>query len=406
MESRYERSYSIFETARRIIPGGVSKARVPHVPGRYPIYMQRASGSHVWDVDGNEYIDWMSGYGCIILGHAHEEVDHAVVAQMKQGFISLLSHPIQNTLAETLIELMPCAEMVYFMKTGTDAASAAVRIARIYTGRDMVGRWGYHGWSDWSLATIPDFSAGVPQSTKDLVRSFDYNDLESLRQLFEQWPNQVACVIMMPFELDLPNPGFLAGVKALCEENGAVLIFDEMRSGFRVSLGGAQEYLGVTPHLAVVSKAMANGYAISAVLGQREVMRSLEKGLFSTTFFVSSLEMAASLATINVIRRDDVIGYIWEKGGTLLQGLAEICSGTALDVEPAGVPPMPFLRFQVADKDRDDRVKLAFYAEAARLGVYLHPNHHWFVNFSHTDEDVARTLEVCQKAMRAAEAVA
>jgi glutamate-1-semialdehyde aminotransferase len=158
--------------------------------------------------------------------------------------------------------------------------------------------------------------------------------------------------------------------------------------------------------MAVVSKAMANGYAISAFLGRRDVMQAMDKGLFSATFFVSSLEMAASIATINVIKRDDVIGYIWKKGEKFLHGLAEICSGTRLDVEPVGVAPMPFLRFQMADENLNQKVKMAFYAEAARLGVYFHPNHHWFVNFSHTDEDIERTLEVCEKSMRVAEKAA
>lgn len=402
MSDRYSESHRIFEKAKTLIPGGVTKARVDHVPDRYPIYFQRASGSHVWDVDGNEYIDWMSGYGCIMLGHAYPEVDEAAITQMRRGFISLLSSPVQNELAEMLIEMVPCAEMVRFFKTGTDATTAAVRIARLHTGRDGVIHWGYHGWADWSISDSERFREGVPQCTRDMVHTFEYNNLDSLREVFAKHPDQIACVITMPFELDLPEEGFLQGVKDLCEENGAVLIFDEIRSGFRMATGGAQEYFGVEPHLAALSKAMANGYALAAVVGKREVMSAVEKGLFSATFFVSALEMAASIATLNVIKRDNVIEHIWRLGGKLQAGLREMCAQSPLDMEVVGVPPMPLLRFQEKDAD----AKAAFYAEAARLGVYFHPNHHWFVNFSHSDEDVERTLDVCREAMKVAQQAA
>lgn len=399
MMDRYRKSYEILDRAKQIIPGGVTKARVPHVPGRYPVYMDRARGSHVWDVDGNEYIDWMSGYGCILLGHAYPEVDRAAAAQMEKGFVSFLSNPIQNDLAQMLIEMVPCAEMVRFFKTGTDATTAAVRIARIHTGRDMVVRWGYHGWADWSVSTIPAFNAGVPAATCELVHTFEYNNLASLRGAFERHPGRIACLIMMPFEMEPPAQGFLEAAADLCREHGAVFILDEIRTGFRMAPGGAQEYFSVAPDLVCLSKGMANGYGISAVAGSREVMSAVEKGLFSATFFVSSLEMAASVATLKVVKERGVIEHIWRIGEDLQVGLREICGRSRLDVEVVGVPPMPFLRFREAD----EKAKMEFYAQVAARGVYFHPGHHWFVNFSHTDEDVARTLEACREAMAAAE---
>jgi len=401
MSDRYRKSYEIFENAKRIFPGGVAKARLPHVPGRYPVYMDRAQGSHVWDVDGNEYVDWMSGYGCILLGHAFQEVDAAACAQMKKGFISLLSNPIQNELAQMLVEMVPCAEMVRFFKTGTDATTAAVRIARIHTGRDMVVRWGYHGWADWSLSTMPEFNAGVPQSTRELVHTFRYNDLDSLRAAFERHPGRIACQIMMPFETELPKEGFLEGARDICHEHGAVFVFDEIRSGFRMAPGGAQEYFGVVPDVAALSKAMANGYAISAVVGRRDVMTAVEKGLFSATFFSSAMEMAASIATLGIVRERGVIEHIWRIGAKLQAGLRDLCAASPLGVEVVGAPPMPFLQFRESDRE----AKMEFYAEAAERGVYFHPGHHWFVNFSHTDEDVERTLDACRRAFEAAAAV-
>ena len=403
MDPRYQESYRIFEHAKTLLPGGVTKARVAHVPGRYPIYMERARGSHVWDVDGNEYVDWMSGYGCILLGHRCEEVDQAAVRQMEKGFTSFLSNPLQNELAQRLIDMFPCAETVRFFKTGTDATTAAVRIARIHTGRDRVIRWGFHGWADWSVANFYGFDVGVPQVVRDLTLAMEYNNLDSLRGLFADNPGEIACVIMMPFEIDPPEKGFLEGVKQLCHENGAVLIFDEIRSGFRMAPGGAQEYFGVTPDLTSLSKAMGNGYPIAAVVGSREVMQAVEQGLFSATFFVSSLEMAACMATLDIIERDGVIERIWQTGRSFQDGLRQVFADSALKVDVVGYPPFPFLQFGLADDKLNEQVKSTFYAEVAARGVYFHPNHHWFVNFSHTAEDVARTLEACEAALKVAE---
>ena len=207
MSKGYVESNRLFEEALQLLPGGVTKARVAHVPGKYPIYMSRAEGSHVWDVDGNEYIDWMSGYGCILLGHCFKEVDDAAIRQLQKGFTSFLSNPMQNELAAKLIDLIPCAQRVRFFKTGTDATTAAVRIARIYTGRDHVIHWGFHGWADWSLTDPLGFAAGVPQSVRSLTHHFEYNNLASLEDIFRQYPDQVACVLMMPFQIQLPNRG-------------------------------------------------------------------------------------------------------------------------------------------------------------------------------------------------------
>lgn len=402
MSKGYNESNRILEKAKGLIPGGVTKARVAHVPGRYPIYMERAEGAHVWDVDGNEYIDWMSGYGCVLLGHRYREVDDAAVTQMGRGFVSFLSNPLQNDLAEVLVGMIPCAEMVRFFKTGTDATTAAVRIARIHTGRSRLIRWGYHGWADWSVSNFHGFDAGVPRETRDLTHTFEYNDLTSLENVFRKYPEQIACVIMMPFEVDLPATGFLEGVKRLCRENGAVFILDEIRSGFRVAPGGAQEHFGVVPDLATVNKGMANGYAISAVVGTTDVMRSVEEGLFSGTFFVSSLEMAAALATLDIVGRDGVIDRLWELGERFQKGLREVFEGSPLPVEVVGVPPMPFVEFRLSDPEANEKAKTAFYADAAARGVYFHPNHHWFVNFSHTEDDVDRTLDACGKALEVA----
>lgn len=404
VSERYQESYRLYEHAHELIPGGVTKARVPFVPGRYPVYATRAQGARCWDVDGNEYLDWMCGYGAILLGYQWEEVDQAVVRQMSQGFGTLLSNPRQNELAERLIDLIPCAERVRLLKTGTDATTAAVRTARMFTGRDKIVRFGYHGWADWSLANFEGFDAGVPQCVRELTLSLEYNDLNSVRRLFDENPGEIAGVIMMPFETEAPAPGFLEGVRDLCHANGAVFMLDEIRSGFRMAPGGAQEYLGVTPDLATFSKAMGNGYAISALVGRQDVMGDARQGLFSATFFTSPLEMAAALAVLDILAREPVIEHLWRLGGLLQAGLRELANQSALPLEVVGYPPMPFLRFQLDDAERNQRATQEFFAEACARGVYFHPGHHWFVSYAHTEADVHLTLDVCAAALRQAEA--
>jgi len=401
---RYRESYRLYDLAHEFIPGGVTKARVPFVPGRYPVYATRARGARCWDADGNEYIDWMCGYGAILLGYQWAEVDNAVVAQMSEGFGTLLSNPRQNELAERLVGLIPCAETVRLLKTGTDATTAAVRTARIFTGRDKIVRFGYHGWADWSLAGFEGFDAGVPQAVRELTLSLQYNDLGSVRDLFAENPGDIACVIMMPFETEAPAPGFLEGVRDLCRENGAVFILDEIRSGFRMAPGGAQEYLGVVPDLATFSKAMGNGYAISALAGRRDIMGDGKRGLFSATFFTSPLEMAAALAVLDILEREPVIEHIWRIGGVLQDGLRELAARSTLPVEVVGYPPMPFVRFALDDAERNQVAMHEFFAQACARGVYFHPGHHWFVSYAHTESDVEATLEVCAAALREAEA--
>jgi glutamate-1-semialdehyde aminotransferase len=359
----------------------------------YPQYVDRAEGAYVWDVDGKRYIDYILGYGPVVLGHAHPDVTSAVVDAFRRGIcISPLWTPEQVELTELLAEVIPGAEQAYLMKTGSDATSAAVRLARIHTGRTKVVKWGYNGWHDW---TAPR-QAGVPAATRADTLTFAYNDIASLEAAFARHPDDVACVIMMPFELDAPKDGFLEQVRSLTHDNGALFILDEMRSGFRMALGGAQEFFGVQADLATFSKAMANGHPVSAVVGRADVLHGLSQTHMSSTFYANPAEMAASLATIAVVRDTDVIPHLWRLGEALQTGLSEIVDSTGLPAQVVGYPIAPFLRFD------DEAAKLAFYSEATRAGVLLHPNHQWFLSRAHTDEDISTTLKVCRHAALAA----
>jgi len=254
----------------------------------------------VWDVDGNRYVDYVLGYGPVVLGHADPRVREAVVRELANGHcIAPLASPRQVELCELLASVIPGGELVHLFKTGSDATSAALRLARIFTGRRKVIRWGYNGWHDWAV----DSPAGVPAETRSLTLMFDHRDPTSLRAVFERHPAEIpACVLIMPFHYDHVPDGHLARLAEITHEHGALFILDEMRSGFRMSLGGAQQFFGIRADVVTLSKAMANGYPISAVVGRVDVLRCSAKTRISSTYFASPAEMAAALTTIEILR--------------------------------------------------------------------------------------------------------
>jgi glutamate-1-semialdehyde aminotransferase len=412
-DHRINKSHELFEEAKKYMPGGGQQSRRPmNFTDNYPIFMERGEGAHVYDVDGNKYIDWLLSFGPIVLGHCYPKVDEAVIREIKKGFLFDLTHPLQMQLAKKLTEIIPCAEKVLFVNTGSGATSAAVRIARVYTGKDVVVRWGYHGWHDWSCPR----RAGIPKSTGENVETFYYNDLDSLQRVLEKHKNKVSCIIMMPFSVEMPKPGFLEGVRELADMYKIVLIFDEVRSWPRTDLGGAQKYFKVTPDMTTLSKGIANGHTISAVVGKSDIMMAVEKTLISATYFVSAIAFAAALTTINELEEKEGIQYLWKIGTQLADGLKEIIEDKKIKAEVIGIPVMPFLIFgNRADYERiwlsevferrdpgtrvDKRFMNAFYNETIKRGVFFHPRHHWFPSLSTTEGDVKKTLQVSDAAM-------
>ena len=304
------KSRQLFEEASGLIPGGVLGARKPadFIEGEYPIFLESGKGCRLIDVDGNEFIDFLCGYGPIILGYREEEVDEAVYKQIKEkGFCFTLTQKYQNLLAKKLTELVPSSELSIFLKTGSDATTASIRIARAYTNKLKVMRCGYHGWHDWCV----EMKGGIPSKFYEDVFEFQYNNLNRLKELMATHGAETAAVIMTPFghpnhrKMQEPNPGFLEGVKEITDRYGAVLIYDEIRTCFRLSMGGAQKLYGVTPDLTVLGKAMANGYPISVVTGKKDVMMVAADKLFiSSTFFPNSEGFVAALKTIEILERD------------------------------------------------------------------------------------------------------
>jgi glutamate-1-semialdehyde aminotransferase len=400
---RLEKSLALFEEAKRLSPGGVMGIRRPYnfVVGEYPIFIDRGYGGHIVDVDGNDYIDMLCGYGPIVLGYVEPEINQAVIERMAKGFCFALVQPEQNELEKRLIELIPSAEQAILVKTGSDATSAAVRIARAATGRDKILRCGYHGWHDWCV----EVHGGVPDAVQALTIEFAYGDAASLAKKLGEHRGQVAGVVLTPVghplgePVVLPPPGYLEAVRDLCREEGVVLVFDEIRTCFRVSMGGAQERFGVTPDLTTVGKAMANGYPISAVVGRRDLMQVLEKQAFiSSTFFPNSLEIVAALKTLEILQRERVPDLLWERGTRFLGELRRVVDASGQPVQVSGVPVMPFLTFDRRDSQYKER-RTHFYTECIRAGLFVQPYHHWYINYRHTDDDLARAVSIVENAL-------
>lgn len=388
-------SQAWFERSRKVIPGCAqtfSKGHTQYVQGAAPIFLQSGKGCRVRDVDGNDYIDYVQGLLPNILGYANEEVNAAAAAQLADGHSFSLPHPLEVQLAETLTRLIPCAEMVRFGKNGSDATSGAVRAARAFTGRDRIACCGYHGWQDWYIGSTTR-NAGVPRAVRELTHPFKYNDLASLDNLFSRHPNEFAAVIMEPVNFAEPAPGFLAGVEDLAHKNGALLIFDEICSGFHFGLGGAQKLFGVTPDLACFGKAMGNGFPISCVVGRADVMRLFEEIFFSFTFAGEVAAMAAATKVLDILEKTDALARIESNGRTLQDGVNTMAkeSGLGHRIQATGRPQWSLLKFTDNNGADDPLLKNLFQQEAVKRGVLILATHN--LTAAHDVPAIHGTLE-------------
>jgi glutamate-1-semialdehyde aminotransferase len=398
-------SLKLFEEACTLIPGGVLGARRPSdfIAGEYPIFLESGEGCRLYDVDGNEFIDFLCGYGPIILGYREKEVDEAVYKQIKEkGFCFSLTQKYQNVLAKKIAELVPCAEMSIFLKTGSDATTASIRIARAYTNRIKVMRCGYHGWHDWCV----EMKGGIPSKFYEDVFEFEYNNLKQLEDLLAAHGDETAAIIMTPFghpnhqNMQIPKPGFLEGVRNLSDRYGAVLIYDEIRTGFRLSLGGAQALYGVYPDISVLGKAMANGYPISVVTGKKDIMMAAAEKLFiSSTFFPNSEAFIAALKTIEILERDNVLAEIWKKGEGFMEKIQEIIENHDVGAELTGIAPMFYITFKKDESGSYKGKRKDFYTQMIRKGFFFTPYHHAYICYRHTQEDLNLTLTAIDESL-------
>jgi glutamate-1-semialdehyde aminotransferase/spore coat polysaccharide biosynthesis protein SpsF (cytidylyltransferase family) len=390
-----EQSKEWLERSKRVIPGCAqtfSKGYTQYVQGVAPIFLQGGKGCRVWDVDGNEYIDYVQGLLPNILGYAHSEVNAAAAAQLQEGHSFSLPHPLEVQLAERLTRLIPCAEMVRFGKNGSDATSAAVRAARAFTGRDRIACCGYHGWQDWYIGSTTR-NAGVPVAVRQLTHPFIYNDLSSLEKLFNEHSGEFAAVIMEPMNFVEPAPGFLAGVKDLAHEHGALLVFDEICSGFHFGLGGVQKLFGVTPDLACFGKAMGNGFPISCVLGRADVMRIFSEIFFSFTFAGEVASMAAAMKVLDILESTDALASIEANGRTLQDAVNTMANeaGLAARIKAIGRSQWSLLKFTEENGTDSPLLRNLFQQEAVKRGVLLLATHN--MTGAHDISAIQQTLE-------------
>jgi glutamate-1-semialdehyde 2,1-aminomutase len=405
-----EGSRALREKSHRLIPGGAHTYAKgdDQYPEPYPGFIVRGKGCHVWDVDGNEFIEYGMGLRSVTLGHGYEPIVEAAYRQMKLGINFNRPSPLELECAEKLVHLIHGAEMVKFATSGSDVTTAAVKLARAYTERDLVAICAEHPFfsvDDWFIGTT-EMCAGIPKSVSDLTLKFHYNDLDSVSALFEQHPSRIACVILEPEKTEPPHPHFLRDLQSLCRAHGALLIFDEIITGFRYDLHGAQHLHGVYPDLSTFGKALGNGFGISALVGRKEIMQlgglhhNRERVfLLSTTFGAETHSLAAAIETMRIYEQEDVIGHLYRQGTKLAVGLLDEVRSLGLQ-DYFGLAGRPCnLIFWTKDRDKvpSQTFRTLMLQETLRQGILM-PS--LVVSYSHSDSDIERTVQVVTSALR------
>jgi glutamate-1-semialdehyde-2,1-aminomutase len=366
--------------------------------GIAPAYVDHAKGCYIYDVDGNEFIDFICALGPITVGYNDDRINNAAIEQLKKGASFSLQAPIEVELAEKICKIVPCAEMVRFVKNGGDATTSAIRLARAYTGRDMILMSGYHGMHDWSIGASAN-NRGVPKTVAELTKNFVYNDLDDLELKLSQYKDKVAAVILEPIQSDGPKEGYLAGVKKLAHKYGALLIFDEVVSGFRYHLGGASGLYKVVPDLASFGKGMGNGYAISAVAGRKEIMKQIEEGVFvSTTFGGDALCMAAALTTIKILEQPGFYEHIWELGEKMKAGVSKLIAKYGLEkvVSISGLAPHCGVAFEGIGSLSYLDINTVYSQVMIENGILVLAICN--LNAAHTEKEIDKYLDATDKA--------
>ena len=405
----FEKSNLLRQKAHKLIPGGCHTYAKgdDQYPQLSPGFIVRGKGCHIWDVDGNEYIEYGMGLRSVTLGHAYEPVIEAAYRQMKLGNNFVRPSPIEIECAEEFLEMIPGAEMVKFAKNGSDATNAAVKLARAYTGKDLVAICADHPFfsvDDWFIGTT-QMSAGIPDSIKKLTVQFRYNNIASVEALFDQYPNQIACVILEPEKDVPPTDNFLSNLQKLCRKNGVVFILDEMITGFRWHNGGGQAYHKVVPDLSAFGKAMGNGFSVSALAGKREIMElgGLQHDkervfLLSLTHGAENPNLAAAVEVMRIYKKEPVVETLWEKGERLSAGVEKSIEAFRLLGHFGLIDRSCCLVYYTRDQDKNpsQHFRTLFLQEIIKRGI-LAPS--LIVSYSHTDLDIDRTVEAIHDAL-------
>jgi glutamate-1-semialdehyde 2,1-aminomutase len=361
-----------------------------------PPFIDRGLGCRIWDLDDKEYIDYRCSLGPILLGHRHPAVEEAVHQQMEKGVLFSMAAPVELEAAEGILQNIQWAEQIHFMKTGNDANSCCVRLSRSLTGREHILSVGYHGYNDWFACHWPH--SGVPDAVRSLVHEVAYGQIEQLESTFAEYGSQIACAVVEPYDWS-ENPGhdFVKRLRQLCDRYGSLLVFDEILTGFRMALGGAAAFYGVTPDFSAFAKALANGYPLSAFVGKREVMSALNRTVLTTTHSGETLSLAACRATMQVLRAKGVYDHLYAMGRRLREGFSEICREYNAPAVMTGLEVAQTIRFNVPEPEN---VKMydRFYSLLYQHGIFA--NVRWFISLAHQPADIDETLDKMRMAMK------
>ena len=411
-------SNKLYKKALKIIPYGAqtySKGVKAFSDGVSPKFLAKGLGCEVWDVDGNKYVDFVMGNQPLILGYADPDVNKAVNKQLALGSTFSVANKLEIDVAELLVKHIPGAEGARFGKNGADATTIAVRLARAITKRDHLAFCGYHGWHDWFVGTT-DLNGGVPKFNEELAHSFPYNDIENLEKIFKKYKNKISCVIMEPITVSGPKSGingstqwsdfdkkknFLVDVKSLCKKNGALLVFDEVVTGFRYDIGGAQKMFGITPDLGCFAKAMSNGIPISAITGKKEYMKYLETTFFSFTYGGDCIGLAAAKATINKIEKKNVIDHLYKVGSRLKKGMNELIKIYDLEemLECSGYPCRSVMTIKKFGKYKKPLITKSLIQQELMFREVLWSQYH-SISYSHKNLHIDKSLNAFEAAFK------
>ena len=394
-------SNKIYSRAKKVVPGGsqtFSKGVNQFVEGFAPKYLERGKGAYSWDVDGNQFLDYVMACHPLILGYADDDVNKAVINQLDLGSTFSLMNELEVDVTELLIDSVPCAEMARFGKNGADATTVGVRIARAVTERDHIAFCGYHGWHDWFIATT-DLNKGIPDFNKELAHQFTYNNLDSLEKIFIENKEKIAIVIMEPLTILEPKDNFLFEVKKMTEHYGALLMFDEIITGFRFSFGGAQELTCVTPDLTSLAKAISNGVPLSAIVGRKEYLETLDQTFFSFTYGGDCIGLSAAKACIPKIKKEKVPDHLNKVGELLKNGFNNLTDQYQLRdyVECIGYPCRSIISFDGQGYLDELEMKSFFQQELLRRGILWTAYH--ALSWSHSEEDILNTLNAYEETL-------
>ena len=396
---KFDKSTAQLSRAELSIPLGsqtFSKSKTQYPVGISPLYAAKSKGAYLWDIDGNKYIDLVNSLAAVTLGYGDKGLEKSILKQLKLGVSLSLPTKIESEVAELIIELVPSAEMFRFSKNGSDATSAAIRLARAFTGRDQIVACGYHGWHDWYIGTTSR-NKGIPTAVSALTHNFQYNDIESLKSALNLNEGKVAAVIIEPMNDTYPQPGFLEEVQVLAKKAGAVLIFDEVITGFRFSEGGAQKLFNVTPDLATFGKGIANGFPLSAVVGRREIMKEMEHVFISGTFGGELLSLAAARYVLKKHQKNEICGDLVNKGNVLSELTNELIDSFGLSnvVSLSGHPTWKFLRWNGLGEYSAAEIKTFFMQEIFQEGVLVLNSHN--ISQAHDKKIIVKIIDAYSK---------